>query len=486
MQKKLTILHINDIHGDFLPTRGGFGVYKGGLSRLSGYVKKVRSEEKNVILANAGDMFRGSVIDSEFMGLSTIDMMNTLAPDVTTIGNHEIDYGIAHLLFLEKCAKFPIINADLFITLNNSRLFKPYLNIDIDGMRIMFIGLLTEEVISSAKSERVIGTYIDVEEAAKEVGIISDNYRTKDTDMLVLLTHIGIEKDRQLASLLDPDWGVDMIIGGHSHTFMEEPEVVNGVPIVQAGTGSGQIGRFDIVYDDVEKRIVKREWRLQPIDERTAPSDPVVDMIIDRYKSQTDAKYHRLVTTFARELTHPSRIQETEMGNLYADIIQYESSFDIMLMGSGAIRKKAMGPVVEYQDMTENTPFDDAVYMLKVTGGEFRRMIQYVMRDEAWEGHTEFYQYSKGVRIVYRKSTHMLEELSFRGKEIEDNDALLIAMQAYHYNNFEKFFNVPIGPIKNRMRPRVVVTSFNNVVEEFFATNQGLDAHVEGRITILD
>lgn len=486
MQKKLTILHINDIHGDFLPSRGAFGVYKGGLSRLSGYVKKVRSEEKNVILANAGDMFRGSVIDSEFLGLSTIDMMNTLAPDVTTIGNHEIDYGIAHLLFLEKCAKFPIINADLFITLNNSRLFKPYLNIDIDGMRIMFIGLLTEEVISSAKSERVIGTYIDVEEAAKEVGIISDNYRTKDTDMLVLLTHIGIEKDRQLASLLDPDWGVDMIIGGHSHTFMEEPEVVNGVPIVQAGTGSGQIGRFDIVYDDVEKRIVKREWRLQPIDERTAPSDPVVDMIIDRYKSQTDAKYHRLVTTFARELTHPSRIQETEMGNLYADIIQYESSFDIMLMGSGAIRKKAMGPVVEYQDMTENTPFDDAVYMLKVTGGEFRRMIQYVMRDEAWEGHTEFYQYSKGVRIVYHKSTHKLEELSFRGKEIEDGDVLLIAMQAYHYNNFEKFFNVPIGPIKNRMRPRVVVTSFNNVVEEFFATNQGLDAHVEGRITILD
>ena len=116
-----------------IDTRGGFGVYKGGLSRLSGYVKKVRSEEKNVILANAGDMFRGSVIDSEFMGLSTIDMMNTLAPDVTTIGNHEIDYGIAHLLFLEKCAKFPIINADLFITLNNSRLFKPYLNIDIDG-----------------------------------------------------------------------------------------------------------------------------------------------------------------------------------------------------------------------------------------------------------------------------------------------------------------------------------------------------------------
>ncbi|MBP5207669.1 MAG: bifunctional metallophosphatase/5'-nucleotidase, partial [Clostridia bacterium] len=125
MQKKLTILHCNDIHGDFLPKRGPFGMYTGGLSRLSGYVKKVRAEEENVIFANAGDMFRGSVIDSEFMGLSTIELMNMLSPDVTTVGNHEVDYGLAHLLFLEKCAKFPIINADLYITLNNTRLFRP-------------------------------------------------------------------------------------------------------------------------------------------------------------------------------------------------------------------------------------------------------------------------------------------------------------------------------------------------------------------------
>ena len=486
MKKKLTLLHCNDIHGDFLATRGAFGIYKGGLSRLSGYVKKVRSEEENVILANAGDMFRGSVIDSEFMGLSTIEMMNALNPDVSIVGNHEIDYGIAHLLFLEKCARFPIINADLYITLNNARMFRPYMNIDIGGMRVMFIGLLTEEVISSTKSERVIGTYIDVEDAAKEVGIIADNYRTKDTDLLVLLTHIGIEKDRELASLLDPDWGVDMIIGGHSHTFMEEPEFINGIPIVQAGTGSGQIGRFDIVYDDEKKKITDLKWRLQPIDETTAPADPTVELLLQRYKSQTDAKYHRIVTSFARELTHPSRIQETEMGNLYADLLQEDSSFDIMFMGSGAIRKKAMGPIVEYQDMVENTPFDDQLFMIKVTGEELRRMITFVMRDEAWEGHTEFYQFSKGVRIVYEKSTHTLKELSFRGKPVTDGDEFLIAMQTYHYNNFEKFFNVPFAPVKKRMRPRVVATSVNNIVEEYFSTHQDLDAKVEGRIVILD
>ena len=152
MKKKLTILHSNDIHGDFLPKVGEDNIEKGGLPRLSGYVKKVRAEEENVIYLNAGDMFRGSVIDSEFRGLSTIELMNMLAPDASTVGNHEVDYGIAHLLFLERCARFPIINSDLYITLNNSRLFKPYINLEVGGMRVMIMGLLTEEVIAGAFS----------------------------------------------------------------------------------------------------------------------------------------------------------------------------------------------------------------------------------------------------------------------------------------------------------------------------------------------
>ena len=103
--KKLTILHSNDLHGDFLPKMTGDGEV-GGLVRLSGYVNKVRSEEANTVYLMAGDMFRGSIIDSEYMGLSTIDLINVLNPDAATIGNHEVDYGLAHLLFLENARCF--------------------------------------------------------------------------------------------------------------------------------------------------------------------------------------------------------------------------------------------------------------------------------------------------------------------------------------------------------------------------------------------
>ena len=196
--KKLSLLHSNDMHGDFFEAEKD-GVMMGGISRVGGYVEKVRAEEKNTIFAIAGDMFRGSIIDSEYMGLSTIDLVNLLSPDVAITGNHEVDYGIAHLLFLEKCAKFPIICANMFVTMNNTRIFTPYLNVEIDGMRILFIGILTREVLASTKSEKIIGTLIDVEDAAREVGVICDNYRTKDTDITILLTHIGIEEDRELA-----------------------------------------------------------------------------------------------------------------------------------------------------------------------------------------------------------------------------------------------------------------------------------------------
>ena len=97
--KKLTILHSNDLHGDFMAKEVDNELL-GGVSMLSGYVQRVRKEEENVLYAISGDMFRGSVIDSEFKGISTIEIMNLLAPDVVTLGNHEVDYGIAHLLFI--------------------------------------------------------------------------------------------------------------------------------------------------------------------------------------------------------------------------------------------------------------------------------------------------------------------------------------------------------------------------------------------------
>lgn len=122
----------------------------------------------------AGDMFRGSLIDSEYQGISTIQIMNMLAPDVVSLGNHEVDYGLAHLLFLERCASFPIICANMYVKYIGKRLFSSHWIKEIDGMRVLFIGILTEEVLAKTKTEELIGTLIDLEDAAQEIGKICD------------------------------------------------------------------------------------------------------------------------------------------------------------------------------------------------------------------------------------------------------------------------------------------------------------------------
>ena len=136
--------------------------------------------------------------------------------------------------------------------------------------------------------------------------------------------------------------------------------------------------------------------------------------------------------------------------------------------------------------MLENTPFDDVLWMVEVTGAQFRRMVQHLMRDEAWVGETEFYQFSKGVRIKYRKSTHTIEELKFNGEDVTDDMKLKLGIQNYHFKSFDDFMGVPIEEVKKNMKPRVVATSVNTIIEEYFATNSGLDAHVEGRIEIVE
>ncbi|MBQ3588148.1 MAG: bifunctional metallophosphatase/5'-nucleotidase [Oscillospiraceae bacterium] len=483
--KKLTILHSNDMHGDFTAENIDKALV-GGVSLLSGYVDKVRREIPNTLYCIAGDMFRGSIIDSEFKGMSTIEIMNAIAPDVVTLGNHETDYGIAHLLFLEKCAKFPIINANLYIKSNFARLFKPHQIIEIDGMKILFIGILTEEVMSRAKNGAVIGSFVDIHQAAQEVGRICNAYNATDIDLTVLLTHIGFEEDKKLAAELDPAWGVDIIIGGHSHTFIEKPEIVNNIAIVQAGTGTDQIGRFDIVVDTYSNEIEEYKWQAVPINADNCPYDENIERILNLYKSETDKKYGRTITRFRRKLTHPERNMETELGGLLSDALARSLGLDVMLMGSGAIRNEEMGPLVTYQDLMECFPYDGPVYMATVTGAQLKKMMLYMLRDGVWKGeHTEFYQLSEKLKIVYSIPESKMLEFKFEDKDVDEEALFRVGLEKFHYANFDKFFNVPLAEVENNKKTVIVSTSERDVLEEYLTTHQHLDRQIDGRLTLI-
>ena len=486
--KKLTLLHSNDLHGDFTAEKVDEKLV-GGVSLLSGYVNKVRSEEKNVIYTVSGDMFRGSVIDSEFQGVSTIQIMNLLAPDVVTLGNHEVDYGLAHLLFLEKCATFPIINANMHLKYSGKRLFNSHFIKEIDGMRVMFIGILTEEVLNATKTQGLVGTLVNIEDAVNEIGKICDAYRDVDIDFTVLLTHIGFENDKKLAAGLDPDWGVDLIIGGHSHTYLPEPYEVAGIPIVQAAVGTDQIGRFDIFVDTDNNCIDAYTWQCIPITEENCPRDEAMEELITKYVDYTKDKYARVLTRFLRPYTHPDRWMETELGDVLADCFREQLGVDLMMLGSSSIQLPELGPIVTLGDFKTVFPFGGPLYRVMLTGRQLRHAVRFMLRDEAFvnddsaASKTTWFQFSRGFYCEYDRPTHTIVSLKMNGKEVSDDDLFSVVLQNYYYLNM-KALDLSREEVEKNRKGIKVATDAPNVLEEYLVAHPLIEYDGTPRLVI--
>ena len=483
--KKFTILHSNDMHGDFLAElRGGEGKLIGGLSLLSGYINKVRHEEENVLYFISGDMVQGSLIDSEYKGISTMAIMNYLAPDAVALGNHEFDYGLPHLLFLEKVANFPIVNANLYVKGFNKRLMRPYVVIRKAGFDFLITGIITEKVMDSIKGDSLIGSFVSLEEAGAEVGKITNVYKNDDIDLTVLLTHIGYDSDLELAEMLKPEWGVDLIIGGHSHTILDKPTEKNGVLVTQAGVGTDQIGRFDITVDDDTNSIVEYKWRLIPIDSSIAEPDRDLEKYIKTFQEEVDHKYSAVICRLAHTHTHPSRLVETSLGDLFADAVSEVTESDVAFMASGSIRVKEFGPIVTLKDFLACFPYNDTLTRYTVTGTRLRRIFSHIMRKENRNSEGECYQVNDAVRATYNEAEAKLTSLKMNGLEVKDDDKYTIVLQGYHARSSEAHLNVTQEEL-TAIKAKVVSTSAQEVLEEWLRNHQNVGRAVEGRLTYI-
>ncbi len=485
--QKFTILHSNDMHGDFIAeVKEGGGQLIGGLGLLSGYLNKVRKEEENVIYVIAGDMVQGSLIDFEYKGISTMEMMNYLSPDVATLGNHELDYGLPHLLFLEKVANFPIVNANIYIKKYGKRLMTPYIIKSVGGFNILFIGIVTEKTMDKIAHDQLIGEFISIEDATEEIGKICNAYKNKDIDLTVALTHIGMESDIELAKTLKPEWGVDMIIGGHSHTILEQPEKVNNILIAQAGTGTDQIGRFDIVVDEVSNTISEWKWELVPINDKTIEMDTALEDFINSYQDIVDEKYNAIITHFSETLTHLKRHEETPLGNLMADALAEQSETDIFLLGSGSIRGQELGPVVTLGSLKACFPYEDSLTKYTISGKQLKTIFSHIMRIDNRNGEGEFFQVNNRVKAIYSDETSKLISLTVDDMPVKDRKRYTITLQGYHVNNAKANLGVSKEDLMMMETPTIVSTSDYQVLEEWLRYHANISRKVEGRLVFED
>jgi 5'-nucleotidase len=302
----------------------------------------------------------------------------------------------------------------------------------------------------------------------------------------VLLTHIGYESDLELAEMLDPVWGVDMIIGGHSHSVLEKPGEVNNILIAQAGVGTDQIGRFDIVVDDDTNSIVDYKWELIPIVENIAHPDEDLLNFMNSFKELVDKKYNALVCRLTKKHTHPTREEETSLGNLVADALAENALTDVMLVGAGSIRVPELGPVVTLKDFKSCFPYDDTLTRFSIPGSKLKKIFSHIMRPENRTGEGECYQVNHKVEAIYNDTESELKSLKIEDEEVENTEFYTICIQNYHFNKSAEYLGITNEELLESGDHKVVATSAQQVLEEWLRNNQNVFREVEGRLVYTD
>jgi 5'-nucleotidase len=221
----LTILHVNDTHSHIDPQRSGDYKGRGGVIEQAAYIDSVRCADgkRNVLLVHAGDFSQGTSYFTELGGNIEIDVLNALRFDVVTLGNHEFDNGIEELSRRLKNLEAEVVCANYdFEGTALDGLVKPYTIIRRGGKKIGIIGLLTDimEVVDAD-----IARMLTYQEPSQVVNRLSGYLKEeKDCDMVICLSHLGYGEDKELAASIR---NVDVIVGGHSHTLLDDKQTVN-------------------------------------------------------------------------------------------------------------------------------------------------------------------------------------------------------------------------------------------------------------------
>ncbi|WP_034262660.1 bifunctional metallophosphatase/5'-nucleotidase [Bacillus sp. J33] len=401
----LSLMHTNDSHANLDNT-----------AKKVTAVKEVRSAKPDALLVDAGDVFSGTLYFNKFQGQADLEFMNLMGYDVMTFGNHEFDLGSSPeghkaLADFVKGAQFPFVSSNVDFTedANLQGLFSDVISSEpangkiyngiikeVNGERVGFFGLTTAETADISSPGNVkFENYI--EEAEKAVAAFED----MGVNKIVAVTHIGyddnpnMDNDLVLAANVD---GIDVIVGGHSHTQLNEPVVVENdesgavkdpTVIVQAGQYNSYLGTLDVQFDENGK-VIGQAGELIKVSDKA--EDPEAAALLGKYSSQIEElKNTEIGAEALAPLENPRtsgdstqqsvRKNETALGNLITDGMlakakQYNSNVILALQNGGGIRAGIDAGPITVGEVITVLPFGNTLATMEVTGAELKEAFE--------------------------------------------------------------------------------------------------------------
>ncbi len=370
----ITLFHTNDVHASFLPTEATWlddGPLIGGFAALDHYIREERKLSPHSLYLDAGDMMTGNPIsDVEQNGAKggcLVELYSEVGLDAMALGNHEFDHPRENTLALINNGKFPLLAANLRYAGGELLSGKGYLIRKVGDVRVGIIFLAPDDLGSMIQKSIYEGL-----ESLSSVDVLNELVPTVDaeSDLVVVLSHLGIGGDRIIAQQVE---GIDVIIGGHSHSRLERGEWVGDVLIAQAGGRLRYLGKIDLTVKD--DKAVDVECGLIPLwVEGIEPSEGMVSLV-GRYETEIDEEYGRVIAR-STDMLGRGGSMECDLGNWLSDRVRAITGADVAFLNSGGLRANLDTGDVRKLDVAEILPFNNALCTFECTGKELLGIVE--------------------------------------------------------------------------------------------------------------
>jgi len=483
--EKIQILHFNDFHAMMQPSekavkKDGKDVKDekgktvmadagGGIARLVKAIKDRKND--STVVAFAGDMLQGTPFSTLFQGADGFDLMNDFV-DVGTIGNHEFDYGQENLRKLLAMAKFPVVCANVMDASNALFAKSPYVIKEVKGVKIGIFGVVTEETVVTTHPRNVKGLTFEkpAETAKRMVDVLKDKEKV---DVVVALSHIGSEEDVKLAQAVD---GIDVIIGGHSHTVLTNGRKVKNTLIAQAGYYGRHLGVITLEVDPADKKLKSASASLVAMDAGIG-FDEATKARVDEYAKKLSDEIKQVIAKAATKLEGDKslvRNQETNLGNFICDVTRDLGKADLAVVNGGGIRASIAAGDVTIKDVMTVLPFDNSIVVVEMSGAAIAKMFDKVAAKEKEKGN--FLHVSSGTKYTIKDKKAV--DIVLAGAPIDPVKIYRVATSDFLAAGGDGFDEFKSG--------RTLDTGFmmRDAIIDVIKSKGVIDAKVEGRIII--
>jgi 2',3'-cyclic-nucleotide 2'-phosphodiesterase (5'-nucleotidase family) len=471
--RTLTILHTNDMHANFIPHEATWSKQTpkpmvGGFRELEFAVDSIRRTKPNVLLLDAGDVMTGNpitdLVHKGTEGGALFEMMNMIDYNAWCVGNHDFDISQENLIGLTKIAKFPTLSANLINVKNefpvNNR---DYIILERGGLRIGVFGLILQSLYTLVNQNNLVRVkVVDLEATAQKIIDKID----AQTDLIIALTHNGVSEDSVLAMNVR---GLDIIVGGHSHTRLTKPKLVNSVIIVQAGRYCENLGELEVTVEN--DKVVSYNGKLVPLWANESRPTTRLSAMVDSIQAMIDKDFSEVIAELKEDWVRNSR-GESNIGNWLADVQRDAAHAQVAFMNEGGIRTDVSAGPLTKRELFQVLPFRNILVTFQLTGKQLAEGVLHGLKND------DLLQLS-GMRIQWRRKTDGTSEIvkmEVGGKPLDEKATYVCAASDYLVGQGKKYLGIEIP------QPVFLKQTLFEVAVAAARKTKGLSSKVEGRV----